>query len=80
MSPPYGELGLRQCRLVSYERNLGFYDIHFADLSASYDPARGLVFDVPVEVWVSDGYSVVRGLITTVNQATGEVRAELVSE
>ena len=79
LTPPYDELGARVCAVVSYDAGFGFYAMHFENLAASYDPARGLTFAIPVEIWI-DTYSVVRGLITTVNQATGEVRAELVSE
>ena len=79
LTPPYDELGGRVCKVISYQPGFGFYAMHFENLQASYDPAAGLRFDLPVEIWI-DTYSVVRGLIATVNQASGTVAAEIVSE
>jgi hypothetical protein len=77
LSPPYDEVGGRQCSVVSYQGGMGFYDIDFAALEAAYDPAVGLIFDLPVQIWVSDGNIVVRRLHVTLNQATGGITASL---
>lgn len=77
LSPPYDELGARQCVVVSHEGGMGFYDIDFAALDAAYDPAIGLIFDVPARIWISDGNILARRLHINLNQATGEVTAGL---
>lgn len=77
LSPPYDEVGGRQCVVVSHESGLGFYEIDFAALEAAYDPSVGLIFDLPVQIWISDGNILVRRLHVTLNQATGEVVASL---
>jgi hypothetical protein len=48
--PPY-----RACKLVSDAPGRGFSDVNFAQLKASYDPATGLTFSVPVAVANADG-------------------------
>lgn len=77
LSPPYDDVGARQCRVVSYQGGMGFYDIDFTALTANYDPAVGLIFDLPVQIWVSDGNIVVRRLHVTLNQASGKITASL---
>jgi len=77
LSPPYAELGDRQCKVIGIQ-SYGFAGIRFADLTAAYDPASGLTFTVPVQVynaataapdWVT--------LTFTLNQATGTLTARL---
>jgi hypothetical protein len=75
LSPPYDELGGRMCKVISLEPGIGFHNLYWEDLDARYDPAVGLVFHAPVEIWVDAGYAVVRGLQVTLNQATGAVGA-----
>jgi hypothetical protein len=74
LSPPYTELGDRQCRIVGGRGGLGFAGMMFSDLDASYDPAVGLIWTLPVVVLVSDtGDFQTVGLRVTLNQATGDV-------
>lgn len=77
LSPPYGELGDRQCRIVTFE-TYGFGYAAFDQLTADYDPARGLIFELPVEV-VDEavGGLVPKWLTLTLNQATGAIEAWL---
>lgn len=75
LSPPYGMLGDRQCRIVSYRGGMGFADADFAALSAGYDPATGLTFRLPVEIFTGDEGFAPRDLVFTVNQATGAIAA-----
>lgn len=79
LSPPRDELGFRQCRIISAHDG-GFGEHWFEDLTASYDPARGLVFVIPVAIWYVDTHSVVRGLEFTVNQATGRIDTKIRTE
>ena len=80
LSPPYDELGARGCKVVSYEQGFGFHHIHFEDLVADYAPAVGLRLVMPVEIWIDTGNILVRGLEVTVNQASGAVAAEILTE
>ena len=49
LSPPYSELGDRQCRLIGY-KGQGFSGADFGTLEASYDPSDGLTFKMEVGV------------------------------
>lgn len=76
LSPPYDELGNRQCRTLGMRANIGFAGVVFESLQASYDPAVGLVFTLPVQVF--DGEAVQPGHLSfTLNQATGDIGAAL---
>ena len=76
LSPPYNELGDRQCRLVGHG-GMGFMDLDFAALAASYDPARGLIFVLPGKVY-GDGVNNWDIMVAlTLNQATGEITKEI---
>lgn len=78
LSPPEDELGARQCRVVGLDGGTGFAAVGFDVLEASYDPAIGLIFDVPVSVFdPATGGFVDRGLRVTLNQATGDISAGL---
>jgi len=78
LSPPFDELGGRQCRLVSLAPGTGFAAMHFSDLAASYDPATGLDITLPVAVHDPDGgISARRPLDVRINQASGEITAQL---
>ncbi|GGE44011.1 hypothetical protein GCM10011360_34070 [Primorskyibacter flagellatus] len=73
LSPPRGELGDRQCRIVSY-KSYGFGRVTFKDLTADYDPAQGLRFRLPVRVVDEPtGAMLDRTLTFTLNQSSGEI-------
>jgi hypothetical protein len=73
LSPPYDELGSRQCRTLGIN-GMGFAGMDFDQLSASYDPATGLDFTVPIQVWTSENDSYGPGTLWfRLNQATGEI-------
>ncbi|MCR8549382.1 hypothetical protein M4578_16240 [Salipiger sp. P9] len=77
LSPPYNELGDRQCRVVGYNGG-GFSGMSLADLGASYDPARGLTFTLPVQLYNQATAGFGRAALSvTVNQATGAVTPRL---
>ncbi len=78
LSPPYDEVGARQCRVVSFDGGLGFGSIAFGRLTASYDPAIGLTFEVPVVIYLPEANFANPSLLrVTLNQATGAVGAEV---
>jgi hypothetical protein len=76
LSPPYDELGGRQCRTIGIQQGIGFSGVDFHALTASYDPSVGLMFSVPVRVYhpASGGFVPAR-LEFTLNQATGQINA-----
>ncbi|WP_238366813.1 hypothetical protein [Mesobacterium pallidum] len=77
LSPPYAELGDRQCRTIGYQ-GAGFSGADFAALTAGYDPAVGLIFTLPVQVYDADTAGFVgRALRVTLNQATGAIGTAL---
>lgn len=76
LSPPYDEVGSRQCKIVSMSSGIGFSGADFQTLDASYDPAIGLTFTTDVQVLSSDSTSFNnQRLQFTLNQATGEMQA-----
>ena len=54
MSPPYSEMGIRQCKVIGFETGIGFGGVDFGHLQASYEPAVGLTFSVPVVLYPND--------------------------
>ena len=75
LSPPYDELGLRQCRTIGLN-GMGFAGADFGSLQAAYDPAVGLIFTMTVQVYDGMDYTP-RTLRFTLNQATGAIGAQL---
>ena len=78
LSPPYNELGERQCKVISATGSIGFYGLDFSGLQAQYDPAIGLGFAIPGQ---SYDPNTDRGramyLLITLNQATGQIDARV---
>ena len=78
ISPPYGETGEPQCRVISLDGALGFAGLDFAALKASYDPSVGLIFSLPGMLYLpEEGFSNSLVLNFTLNQATGEIAARM---
>lgn len=77
LSPPYDELGLRQCRVVSFRDGMGYGSMSLEGLDAGYDPATGLTLELPISVYNPETALFDQGaLFVTINQATGAVTAE----
>ncbi|KUF11024.1 hypothetical protein [Pseudoponticoccus marisrubri] len=77
LSPPFAELGDRQCKVIG-TNGMGFSGMRFDELTASYDPATGLTFAVPVQIYQLGHEQLVWTTLSfTLNQATGEIRGEL---
>ena len=72
LSPPYGETGERQCRIVGASDQIGFAGLDFDKLQAGYDPKVGLVFVMPVSTVSGDDF-VKQVLVVTLNQSSGEM-------
>ena len=74
LSPPYDEFDERQCRTIGLGGSVGFSAVDWAVLSSDYDPARGLVFSLPVRAHDGEGFQPAL-LGFTLNQTTGEITA-----
>lgn len=78
LSPPYDEVGSRQCKVVSMSAGIGFSGLDFESLNARYDPAIGLTFTMGVQVYLPNtGGFAPRVVQFTLNQSTGEMQAGL---
>ncbi len=75
LSPPFDEVGGRQCRIISADTlGSGFEAINFAELEADYEPSTGLLFMLPARVYdPEDGPAKMGRLSFALNQATGEI-------
>lgn len=74
LSPPFDEVGGRQCKVLSRENQSGWAGIVFEQLEAGYDPARGLTFTLPAMIWLPEQNFVNSTELTiTLNQSTGEI-------
>lgn len=85
ISPPLDETGGRQCKVVSLVGGegapSGFLNLDFKAREASYDPARGLVLAMPVEVFEpATGGAKPGELTVTINQSTGVITAGITAE
>jgi hypothetical protein len=78
LSPPYDEVGGRQCAVVSTEGGMGFAGLNVAATKAKYDPTTGLAFTIPATRWLPETDSYVDAVLhVTLNQATGAITAVL---
>lgn len=75
LSPPYDELGLRQCRVVSMGGPwIGFGFLSFERHEAHYDAATGLTVVMDMGRYnPATGLNDALSLAVTINQATGEI-------
>ncbi|KAB6716897.1 MULTISPECIES: hypothetical protein [Roseobacteraceae] len=75
LSPPFDEVGGRQCRIISADAaGSGFEAIDFAALEADYEPSTGLLFMMPARLYdPEDGPAKMGRLSFALNQATGEI-------
>ena len=78
LSPPYDELGGRQCRVISANGNTGFAGLTLVGMTSAYDPAIGLTFTLAAGAYDPDtGETLPRTLTLTLNQATGAISARM---
>jgi hypothetical protein len=77
-SPPYNELGDRQCVVVSMGEGLGFAGLTLDGIEADYDPAIGLIFALRATRYLPDTGGFADAVLrVTLNQSTGLVTAQL---
>lgn len=78
LSPPYGVMGDRQCRIISLSGNFGFMGVELEKITATYDPAKGLTLSLPAARYNPDSSEGDWSLLhITVNQSTGDVATNL---
>lgn len=78
ISPPFGEVGDRQCRTIGMSQGVGFSGVDFGSLIAKYDPEHGLTFALDVQRFVPDaGDFLPAKLLFSVNQSTGFIGVDL---
>lgn len=78
VSPPYDELGSRQCKIVGISSGIGFSGLDFGSLNARYDPAIGLTFTMDVQVSSPNSGSFDSRVVQfTLNQSTGDMQVGL---
>lgn len=68
------------CAVLSGNQDLGFLDVYFEDITASYDPAKGLLLAVPVGYYDPENEYTDPDLFETIyvriNQSTGSIAIE----
>ncbi len=78
LSPPYDELGDRQCRVVGERLGSGFAGIDFGSIESGYSPELGLSLSLDVGIYNTDiGVSDMVPLTIWINQSTGEITTAL---
>ncbi|THD85287.1 hypothetical protein E7811_06175 [Aliigemmobacter aestuarii] len=78
LSPPFDELGGRQCKVIGATPDVGFGGLTLDGMDATYNPAAGLVFRVPVSVYDPASARFHEAVLAvTLNQATGAIGAAL---
>ena len=76
LSPPRDILGGRQCQVIGAAEGIGFAGFDFDTLTAGYDPAVGLIFEVVTYAYDPETDTTPRRFLTiTLNQATGDISA-----
>jgi hypothetical protein len=81
LSPPFDELGDRQCAVIGAGSGVGFAGLDFGSLEAGYDPAVGLVFDLVVRGYDPETADTPRKFLNvTLNQATGAIGAVVTAD
>ncbi|MBT2131397.1 hypothetical protein [Aliiroseovarius lamellibrachiae] len=78
LSPPYGVVGDRQCRRISLSPSFGFMGVKLENITATYDPGKGLTLSLPAARYNPDSSEGDWSLLhITVNQSSGDVVATL---
>ncbi|SFR31923.1 hypothetical protein [Litoreibacter janthinus] len=76
LSPPFDEVGGRQCMMVGSSGTLGFGDMTLEGLSSSYDPSKGLTWGIKVKTYnAATGGFDDKVLRVTLNQSSGQISA-----
>ncbi len=69
LSPPYGETGERQCRVLK-----GFSGLSLEGMTAAYEPTVGLQITLTAQVYLEDNAKFASAQVDiTLNQSTGDI-------
>ena len=74
LSPPFDDFDHATCQVVSFANDLGYREMSLDGMRVDYDPAQGLIFEIPVSTGAETHDK--GALFLTLNQATGELQAE----
>ncbi|MFT6451348.1 MAG: hypothetical protein ACJA06_000830 [Halocynthiibacter sp.] len=78
ISPPFDELGARQCKVISFAGNTGFASVKFQQIESAYDPSIGLTLRLPASAPNADGgMGDPMMLAITLNQSTGDIALDM---
>lgn len=79
LSPPYDELGGRQCRVIGASQSIGFGGLSLEGMQAGYDPSLGLTFALNANRYDPETslFPPVK-LMVNLNQSTGDIAAIIV--
>ena len=81
LSPPFNEIGDRQCKMISLQEGVGFAGVRFGDLTADYMPTKGFRFALPVGLYeVETGTTSFVPLLIDLNPTTGVLSANVVDD
>ncbi len=74
LSPPYDEVGGRQCQVIGFDGGVGFTFLEFDTLIADYSAERGLELQMLGRIAAPE-YDFTNGmnLWVTINQSSGEI-------
>ena len=76
LTRPDDEMGDPQCFVIGFGDGVGYADMSFSELVSAYDPARGLILTIPVQIFSpEESFRNSAQLEITVNQAMGIVAA-----
>ena len=79
LSPPFDDMGNRQCRIVSHTDGMGFAGLYFRDMEVVQDAAPGLSVTIPAQGFdLARGFAQAGMLTVTLDQVTGDVTADFV--
>jgi len=81
ISPPRDDLGERQCRMIGLDPEKGFAGIDMDTLDASYSPATGLHLTMVIRTYDPVAEALPRRFLKfSINQATGDVAADIMAD
>lgn len=78
LSPPFDEVGDRQCTVIGDTAGVGFASVDFDSLQSGYEPGYGLILELIARVHepLLD-YPPRRFLTLIINQSSGEITATI---
>ena len=74
LTPPFDEIGARQCKVISFDQGMGFTTLDISSLQADYVPGRGLELQMLGRIAAPEyDFTNVVNLWVIINQSTGDI-------